>query len=124
MTCSFDAERSFNSYARHLAMNSTGVIAPTAARTWTRTGIADGSRVRMTRRRSSMHHSPFPSCSGQQHHRHHAHAGRHRDAPGQRRVGNEHRFNIAQMGIIGSLTRPSPVTIFVYGLQAPNAASR
>ena len=34
------------------------------------------------------------------------------------------RFNIAQMGIIGSLTRPSPVTIFVYGLQAPNAASR
>ena len=64
MTCSFDAERSFNSYARHLAMNSTGVIAPTAARTWTRTGIADRSRVRMTRRRSSMHHSPFPSCSG------------------------------------------------------------
>ena len=64
MTCSFDAERSFNSYARHLAMNSTGVIAPTAARTWTRTGIADRSRVRMTRRRSSMHHSPIPSCSG------------------------------------------------------------
>ena len=66
MKCSCDAERSFNSDARHLAMKSPGVIAPTMT-TNSPVGSADRSRVRLARHRSSTHVSSLASRS-----RHHA----------------------------------------------------
>ena len=70
MKCDCAAERSFNSDARHLAMNSPGVIASTAT-TRTRADSADTSRARKTRHRSSKHDPSFSSCSA-----HHAVASR------------------------------------------------